>query len=363
VQNRRRGAWALPQCSKKSNHGGMMSTLPATTDDRLIWDTWLAIYRLPVVTVADEIGTFAALSGQALTTGDLATRLNAAPRALGIHLGMLAALGFLERHEGRWRATAATRTWLHPQAEGYQGPLLHGYRRTQSLHAQLLATLRPEVQADRHESAVAEWERGEMSSEFAQLITAYMNAHSRAAAKAVGVQPLFAQVRSVLDVGGGSGVFSIEIAKSQPALRATVMEIAAVCAEADRYIAAAGMAQRIRTEAVNMFTQAWPSDYDAHFLSNILHDWSDDTCRLLLKKSFDALPSGGRIVLHEMLMDDDGCGPLPAAAFSLLMLLGTRGRQYSLPELRGFLEPAGFRDVEAFSTGGGYYSLVVARKP
>ncbi len=141
------------------------------------------------------------------------------------------------------------------------------------------------------------------------------------------------------------------------------MEIAAVCAEADRYIAASGQALRVHTEALNMFTQAWPSDYDTHFLSNILHDWSDDTCRLLVKKSFDALPSGGRILLHEMLMDDEGCGPLAAAAFSVLMLLGTRGRQYTLAELRGFLEPAGFTDVEAFTTGGGYYSLVVARKP
>lgn len=157
-------------------------------------------------------------------------------------------------------------------------------------------------------------------------------------------------------------MFSIEIAKAQPSLRATVMEIAAVCAEADRYIAASGLTPRVRTEAVNMFMQAWPSGHDAHFLSNILHDWSDDTCRLLVKKSFEALPSGGRIVLHEMLMDDDGCGPLPAAAFSLLMLLGTRGRQYSLPELRGFLESAGFTGVETFTTGGGYYSLVVARK-
>jgi len=342
-----------------------MSTLPATTDYRLIWDTWLAIYRLPVTTVADEVGTFAALSAQSLTTGELASRLDVNGRALGIHLGLLGALGFLERHDGRWRATAATRTWLHPDAEGYQWPLLHGFRQSQPLHAQLLATLRPEVQpqARTHESAVAEWERGEMSADFARMITAYMNAHSRAAAKAVGFQPLFADVHRVLDVGGGSGVFSIEIAKAQPSLRATVMEIAAVCDEAQRYIAASGQAERVHTQTVNMFTQAWPNGHDAHFLSNILHDWSDDTCRLLVKKSFDALPSGGRIVLHEMLMNDDGCGPLPAAAFSLLMLLGTRGRQYSLPELRGFLEPAGFTAVEAFSTGGGYYSLVVARKP
>ena len=341
-----------------------MHTLPVTTDDRLVWDTWLAIYRLPVMTVADEVGTFAALSAKSLTTDELAAQLLVGARALGIHLGLLAALGFLERHEGRWRASAATRTWLHPQADGYQGPLLHGYRQSQPLHAQLLATLRPKVvPAEAHVSAVAEWERGEMAPEFARMITAYMNAHSRAAAKAVGVQGLFGDVKSVLDVGGGSAIFSIEIAKSQPALRATIMEIAAVCAEADRYISAAGQASRVRTQALNMFTQPWPTGHDAHFLSNILHDWSDETCRLLVQKSFDALPSGGRIVLHEMLMNDDGCGPLPAAAFSILMLLGTRGRQYTLAELRGFLQPIGFTDVEAFTTGGGYYSLVVARKP
>jgi 3-hydroxy-5-methyl-1-naphthoate 3-O-methyltransferase len=340
-----------------------MSTLPVTTDDRLIWDTWLAVYRLPVLTVADEVGTFTALSAQSLTTADLAARVNAEPRALGIHLGLLAALGFVERHEGRWRASAATRIWMHPDADGYQGPLLRRFRDAQPLHAQLLATLRPQVRAAAHQSAASEWERGEMSAELARGITAFMNAHSRAAAKAVGEQSLFAAVKSLLDVGGGSAIFSIEIAKAQPSLRATVMEIAAVCAEADHFIAAAGLAARVRTQAVNMFTQAWPTGHDAHFFSNILHDWSDDTCRMLVKKSFDALPSGGRIVLHEMLMNDDGCGPLPAAAFSLLMLLGTRGRQYSLPELRGFLEPVGFAALEAFGTGGGYYSLVVARKP
>ncbi|MEO8313576.1 MAG: methyltransferase [Pseudomonadota bacterium] len=341
----------------------MMGPLPATTDDRLIWDTWLAVYRLPVVTVADEVGTFAALTARALTTAELAHAIDVDARALGIHLGLLAAMGFVERREGQWRASAVARTWLHPDAEGYCGPVLHRARQTQPLHAQLLATLRPGTHVEMQGSAVAEWERGEMPPDLARVITQYMNAHSLAAAKAAALQPLFADARSVLDVGGGSAVFSIELTKAWPGLNATVLEIAAVCAEADRYIAAANVARSVRTEAANMFTQAWPSGHDLHFLSNIFHDWSDDTCRLLARQCFGALPPGGRIVLHEMLMDDDGCGPLAAAAFSLLMLLGTRGRQYSLAELRAILEEAGFSDVEALSTSGGYYSLVVARKP
>jgi 3-hydroxy-5-methyl-1-naphthoate 3-O-methyltransferase len=340
-----------------------MSSLPATRDDRAIWDNWLSMYRFPIVTVADSIGLFPAISAHALTTGELAAQLDVDARALGIHLGLLAAIGFVERREGRWRASAVARTWLHPQAEGYYGPLIRRYSEGQPLHAQLLATLRTGNKADGHVSAADEWERGEMPADMATWLTAFMNAHSRAAAKAVAQQPLLADIRTVLDVGGGSGIYSIEMAKAWTGLSATVMEIPQVCTAAEPYIAAAGMGARVRTQAVNMFKQEWPRDYSAHFFSNVFHDWSDATNRLLAKKSFAALPKGGRILLHEMLMDDDGCGPLPAAAFSVLMLLATRGKQYSLPEFRSILEDAGFTDVEAVQTGGGYYSLVSARKP
>ena len=284
-------------------------------------------------------------------------------RALGVHLGMLAALGFVERREDKWRATAATRTWMHPAGQGYYGPALHGFRASQPLHAQLLATLRTGDRAEGHVSASREWERGEMPPDLAKIITAYMNAHSRAAALAVARQPVLKDIRKLLDVGGGSAIFPIEMAKVWPSLRATVMEIAPVCVEADRYIAAAGVAGQVRTRASNMFTEDWPDGDDAHFLSNIFHDWSEETCRLLARKSFAALRPGGTIMLHEMLMDDDGCGPLATAAFSLLMLLSTKGRQYSLPELRNFLENAGFIDIESVGTGSAYYSVVTARKP
>ncbi len=340
-----------------------MSALPPTQDDRIIWDTWLSDYRFPTVTAADEVGTFKALAARALTTADLAVELRVDARALGIHLGMLAALGFVERRDQRWRATAVTRSWLHPDAEGYYGPLIHRQRLGSSLHKLLVATLRTGEKPDTHSSAAEEWERGEMPAEMAQWLTAYMNAHSQANSRALVTQPLFGDVRRLLDVGGGSGVFASALARAWPKLGATVMEISQVCVEADKYIAAAHAGERVKTQAVNMFKDAWPRDYDAHFFSNIFHDWSDATCRLLAKKSFDSLPKGGRILLHEMLMDDDGCGPLPAAAFSLMMLLGTRGRQYTLAELRGFLQDAGFVDVDAVQTGGGYYSLVTARKP
>jgi 3-hydroxy-5-methyl-1-naphthoate 3-O-methyltransferase len=339
-----------------------MSALPPTSDDRDLWDIWLRLYHFPCVTVAMEVGTFAALSGAAMTTEGLAKQLDVDARALKIHLGVLAGLGLVERRNGNWRATALARTWLHPEGEGYFGPLFDGYRQSQPLHEQMKETLKTGDRADGHRSALAEWERGELPQDMADMITAFMNSHSIASSKANARQPVFGEVNALLDVGGGSGIFSIEAARAWPSLRATVMEIETVANAAQRYIDVSEVKDRLKTQVLDMFRQDWPMGHDAHFFSNIFHDWSDETCRMLAGKSFAALPKGGRIMLHEMLMDDDGCGPLSTASFSMLMLLGTKGRQYSLPELSAFLEGAGFTGVEASRTGGGYYSLVTARK-
>jgi acetylserotonin N-methyltransferase len=141
------------------------------------------------------------------------------------------------------------------------------------------------------------------------------------------------------------------------------MDLKEVAAEASKYVERYQVGDRVGAIGVNMFTQEWPSGPDGHFFSNVFHDWSDETNRDLARRSFAALPPGGRIFLNEILMDDDYTGPYPAAAFSLLMLIGTLGKQYSLAEFRDILESAGFTDVQAQRTGGGYYSLVSARKP
>jgi precorrin-6B methylase 2 len=340
-----------------------MTALPATSDDGAFWQLWLSPYFMPCITAADEVGTFAAISGEALSTGALAARLGVDARALAIHLALLGALGMVEHREGRWRATALARTWMHPEAEGYYGPMLYGFRDSMPLHKAMVETLRSGKKGSEQGQFVEEWERGELPLETARHIAAFMHSHSVASSKAVARLQVFGELASLLDVGGGSGVFSIEIARAHPRLKATIMEIETMGTAAQAYIDKAGLDAQVSTVAVDMFRQDWPTGHEAHFFSNIFHDWSDKTCRMLADKSFAALPSGGRIMLHEILMNDDGTGDLVPAAFSMLMLLGTRGKQFSLPELRTFLEGAGFVDIQSERTGGGWYSLVTARKP
>jgi len=341
-----------------------MSSLPPTIDDTAIWDAWLSQFRLPVLNVAIEVGTFQALSSKPLTTDELAAEIAVDARALAMHLAALCADGFVEKRLDKWRATHLARTWLHPDAKGYWGGFLKSVDRNEVITGRLLTSLRtgkrpPEFTDERP----AGWEQGTMPQEVAAGIASFMQAHSQAPALGAARMTQFAELECLMDVGCGSGVYGIEIARANPALRVVLMDLREVAFEAARYVEAAGVGDRVSTASVNMFEEEWPRGADGHFFSNVFHDWSDETNRKLARRSFDALPSGGRIFLNEILMDDDYTGPFQAAAFSLMMLIGTLGKQYSLAEFRDILESAGFADVQAVRTGGGYYSLVSARKP
>ena len=347
-----------------------MSTSPPTNDDSAIWDIWLGQFRLPVINVNAEVGTFKALSEAALNTEELAAQLGVNARAMAMNLAALCSMGLVEKRLGKWRATHLARTWLHPDGEGYWGHFTRQIDFNTTLRARLLEALRTgqrpgNVGKNSGEitSGPANWERGTMSQEIAEDIAKFMHAHSQAPALGAAAQSVFGELASLMDVGCGSGVYGIEIARAHPKLKVVLMDLREMTTEAQKFIDRAGMGKQVTTAGVSMFTEAWPHGHDGHFFSNVFHDWSDDTCRLLAKFSFEALPSGGRIFLNEILMDDDYTGPFPAAAFSLLMLVATLGKQYSLAEFRDILGSAGFVDVGAVRTGGGYYSLVSARKP
>ena len=331
-------------------------------DDRAIWDTWLSMHHFPALAAADELGLFKALCAGRGSTDELAAKLEVDARALAILLALIAGLGFAERREGQWQATVVARAYLDPESRFFWGSLLRTFKERTPLCSGIVAALRQSTLPGAPDRASDAWERGELGAEAARHIAAFMHAHSLPASIGVASGVDLAGVRRLLDVGGGSGVFSIAVAQQWPGLRATVMDLATMCEAAQKYIAEGGCADRVDTVAVDMFRQPWPKGYDALFFSNIYHDWDDRVCSELSAKSFAALSPGGRILIHEMLMNDNGDGPATTASFSLLMLLGTKGRQYSLTELRGFLEGAGFRDVVSTPTCS-YYSVVSARKP
>ncbi|HEX7235629.1 MAG TPA: methyltransferase [Gammaproteobacteria bacterium] len=349
----------------------MRYELPASPD-RAIWDIWLSMYRLPAMSVADELGVFAALESAPATAAETAERLGFNRRATSVLFAMLSALGLLVVRDGRHALADATRTYLLAESPYYWGPLLRILGVMPQHHAALIDALRapddnstPMQKAAQDEAspsdAAGAWERGQVDRAQAEVLTRLMHCHSLPASVGAARNGNFAGITRLLDVGGGSGCFSVAIAQQFPAVRCTVLELPAVCDVARGYIAAGGVADRVDTLSIDMFREPWPRGYDGMFFSNIFHDWNAETNTLLARRAHEALPRGGRIFLHEMLLAEDGSGPVTTASFSMLMLLGTHGRQYSFSELRQILADAGFTDVDARATYG-YYSVVSGRK-
>jgi hypothetical protein len=110
-----------------------------------------------------------------------------------------------------------------------------------------------------------------------------------------------------------------------------------------------------------MFTDPFPGGCDIHLFSNVLHDWDVDRVEQLLRKSFAALPPGGMIVVHDAHINAEKTGPLPVAAYSVLLMTITEGKCYSVKEMGGYLEHAGFREISYFPTAADRSVMVAHR--
>jgi acetylserotonin N-methyltransferase len=344
----------------------------STVDDRRMWELWLSCMHQPSIVAAATAGIFDALAESPATIPDLAARLGYDERATGILLRLLAALGLLSVRDERFALAADAQVYLVTSSPSYWMPML-SVSVSEWHRDRLLAKLKqhgsdraagPEGTPLRSGEgrAADDWAAGNVARERAREIAGRMHAHSVAAASGFASHVDLSRVSRMLDVGGGSGCFMVAAAQAHAHLRCTVMELPAMCDVARDYIQAGEVADRVDTCAVDMFRQPWPRGYDAIFFSNVWHDWNARTCRWLADQAFAALPAGGRVLLHEMLLDDDGAGPVAAASFSMLMLLATQGQQFTFAELKSILESAGFGGVVATETHS-YYSVVTGYKP
>jgi cyclopropane fatty-acyl-phospholipid synthase-like methyltransferase len=173
----------------------------------------------------------------------------------------------------------------------------------------------------------------------------------------------FAPYRCVLDVGGAWGTLPLLLLERYPELRAIVFDLPPVGPIAREHIAAAGAASRIRVQTGDMFADPLPSGADLIVLGWILHDWDNERCERLLRRCFEALPSGGHVLLLEMVLDEDRSGPPLPALMSLNMLVATlNGRERTGSEFCALLTRAGFVEPHVEHLHGPR-DYVLARKP
>jgi predicted O-methyltransferase YrrM len=176
------------------------------------------------------------------------------------------------------------------------------------------------------------------------------------AGRAKNIAPVLAQkvdlsnATSLLDIGGGTGIYSIAFLQRYPRLRAIVFDRPAVLQVAAEFATEYGVADRLECVAGDMFADPLPVGCDVALLSNVLHDWDVPECERLVRRAAVALPAGGKLLVHDAFLNDDHSGPLYPALFSVALFLLTEGRNYSGAEYQGWLRAAGLTAGEPIPT-------------
>jgi SAM-dependent methyltransferase len=192
-------------------------------------------------------------------------------------------------------------------------------------------------------------ERDEMAGRGDDWTVAFIAAMHKGAAQraplvvqAVGV----AGATRLLDVGGGSGAYSIAFALASESLSAVILDLKAVLPIAEGHVAAAGLSGRVTTRVGDLRRDDLGSGFDLVLLSSICHMLNAGENRDLLRRSFAALAPGGRVVMSDFLLSEDRAAPRQAALFSINMLVGTpSGDCYTEGEYTAWMREAGFGAV------------------
>jgi hypothetical protein len=313
-----------------------------------------------VLMVANDLGLFDHLETPR-TAGEVAARVDADPRALGILLNALAAMGVVTKEGEAFRNGEAASCCLVHGKEGYRGAIVRHMHHTWGGWSDLGLTVvqghpperEPEKWLDRHGERTEDWVRDFIWG---------MHALARDLAPEVAARLDLAGVRRLLDLGGGPATYAITFAQAEKGLAATVFDLPGPVEIATENIARHGLGSRIGTLAGNFLKDDIGSGYDFIWISHILHSHDEAQCRLILDKAFAALNPGGQIGIQDFFLNDDGYTPLEAALFSVHMLAVTPGgRSYTYRETAAMMEEAGFQAPRHIVTSP-QTSMLVTRK-
>lgn len=306
-----------------------------------------------VLLTAVELDVFTAV-GHGATGAEVSKKLQTNARATEVLLNALVALDALTKKDGTFYNTSETARYLVAGSPDYARPaLMHTVHMFQSW-----ATLTDCVRAG---TAVVPPGVEKQDPQWTESFIAAMHSGAQGTAerlvRSVGVRG----VRRLLDIGGGSGAYSIAFAKASPALHAEVLDLAAVVPIAQRHVAEAGLADRISTRIGDLTVDEFGKEYDLILLSAICHMLDPEQNQDLFRRCYRALVRGGRIVIRDFILEPDRTAPKWVALFAINMLVGTKsGSTYTEAEYKTWLTGAGFAGFTRIDPTG---DLIVATRP
>ena len=180
---------------------------------------------------------------------------------------------------------------------------------------------------------------------FAEMFTSGMDSRGAYFAPGLASTVDFSKYNSVLDIAGGSGIYAVTIKNHYPSIRAGLLEKDPVDKVVKRSLAKKGLSNYLDIYEGDMFRDEYPSGFDVHLYSHVIHDWDVKEIEILIGKSWRTLEPGGIIMIHDAHLDKNKRGPLSVAEYSVLVMFATPGKCYSVGEIEEMLQRTGFINI------------------
>jgi precorrin-6B methylase 2 len=306
----------------------------------------LAFWGSKTLLSAVELGLFTELARGPATAEEIGRRLELHPRGRADFLDALVALRMLDRDRDRYMNTPETGTFLDRRKPTYVGGMLEmANTRLYPFWGGLteaLQTGKPQNEARTGGNFFAAlYDDPERLRQFMHAMTGL----SMGASIAIAKRFPFSDYQTVLDVGCAEGGLLVQIALAHPHLRGVGFDLAAVRDAYCEHVRSFALEERLEFASGDFFRDELPRA-DVVIFGHILHDWSLDEKKLLLRRAYDALPSGGAVIVFDTIIDDDRRENAFGLLMSLNMLIETsEGFDYTAADCQNWMREIGFRET------------------
>lgn len=305
----------------------------------------LSGFELDVFTYIEESGT---------SDRQISKTLELNEHACNRLLNALVSLGFLAKQNELFFNTAESFNFLSKKSPNYLGGLMHS-NHLWNTWSHLTEVVKTGTSA--HSAEINE--RGD--DWLVSFITAMHDRAIKQAPSQLATIDL-SGVKTLLDVGGGSGAYSMEFVNRKPEIAATIFDLSNVVPITKKFIEKEGFVHQIKTYSGDYTVDPLPNGFDLVFLSAIIHSNSLETNSDLIKKCFLSLNKNGRIVIQDWIMNNDRTQPTSGAVFAINMLVGTEsGDCFTEQEVTGMLTSAGFSSISKIEFESGLSQLIAQK--
>lgn len=304
-----------------------------------------AYWASRVLLSAVEVGVFTALADGPLPGEELRERTRLHRRGSADFFDALVALELLERDDSAYRNTEETDLYLDSGKATYMGGMMefHGkaaFGRWASLTDALRTGENP-THGSTEEFFSQSYADPQDLTAFLTAMSAYCAAPASALAK---VFPWEGR-QTFCDLGTAQGMVPVQLALRHPHLRGAGFDLPQVGPVFERFVADNGLGSRVSFSAGDFFKDPLPPA-EVYILGHVLHDWGMDAKRVLLQRTYDALPQGGAVIVNEMLIDDERKVNAAGLLMSLNgLVMSPDAFDFTGADCRGWMADAGFRDT------------------